>query len=242
MRAIRVVALISVLFFISACSTIRHYTSPDDENLLSGAGSIMVKKPAGGDSGTTAGFELINIDELLTTYGLSDPKAVSVDQSTKKDEYKYRRNDLQDRLIAASNQRCSTYLRVLTSSKSQTQMGWSGLATLLSGAASVTTPASTAKALAAGSTVSNAFLSLYNEAYFNNLTLNVISTGITKQREGILMNITSQRDDPLSKYPVNRAIADALAYHSACNIISGLEGAAAATTIADAQRIAPALK
>jgi hypothetical protein len=121
-------------------------------------------------------------------------------------------------------------------------MGWGGLATFLSGAASVATPASAAKALAAGSTVSNAFLSLYNEAYFNNLTMNVISAGISKQREGILANITSQRDDALSKYPVNRAIADALAYHSACNIISGLEAAAAATKNAAAKDIAPALK
>lgn len=225
MRTISALALIPSLALLGACSTVRHYTTPDEENLLSGAGSIMVSKA----SGKAADFELIDIDQLLKTYGLDDPQTVAADQSAKPDEFKYRRNDLQDRLIAASNQRCGTYLRVLTSSKSQTQMGWGGLATFLSGAASVATPASAAKALAAGSTVSNAFLSLYNEAYFNNLTINVISTGITKQREGLLAHITKERAKSLSDYPVNRAIADALVYHSACNIITGLEAAAAAT-------------
>lgn len=220
---------------LTGCSTIRHYTTPDEDNLLSGAGSLMVNK----SSGKAEKFEQIDIDELLTQYGLQNPVSVSADQSVKTAEFQYRRNDLQDRIIAASNQRCGTFLRVLVSSKSQTQMGWGGFATLLSGAASVVTPASAARALAAGSTVSNAYLSLYNEAYFNNLTVNVISAGISKQREGLLQYMTEERKKSLSNYPVNRAIADALTYHSACNIITGLEAAATATKSSTTANIAP---
>ena len=121
------------------------------------------------------------------------------------------------------------YLRVLTSSKAQTQLGWGGLAVLLSGAAAVVTPVNSAKALAAGSTVSNGILAQYNEAYFNNLAINVISAGITSQRQGILLQINEKRDHDLVKYSVNRAIADAVQYHAVCNIISGLETAAVAT-------------
>jgi hypothetical protein len=107
--------------------------------------------------------------------------------------------------------------------------------------------APTAQALAAGSTVSSAYLSLYNEAYFNNLAVNVISSGIDKRREAILKQLGEFREQPLSDYPVNRAIADALLYHSACNIISGLETAAAATKqmvpeSTDPKGLAPALK
>lgn len=147
---------------------------------------------------------------------------------------------MQDRLIAASNQRCATYLRELTSSKSQTQMAWGGLATLLSGAAAVTSPVAVAKALAAGSTVSSGILSKYNEAYFSNLTLQVISTGIAKQREAVLVNIQAQRKSSLVEYPVNRAIADALTYHATCNVVTGLETAAAATKNAQAKEVAKA--
>lgn len=229
MYIIKTFTIIFVLLCVCACSSIRKYISPDEENLMSGAGSIMIKKNDVKSSANSESFELIDIDKLLKTYGLNSPQDVSKNQSISADEYKYRRNDLQDRLIAASNQRCGAYLRTLTSSKSQTQMGWGGLATLLSGAASVTTPASTAKVLAAGSTVSNAFLSLYNESYFSNLTLTVISAGISKQRKEVLDNITAHRNEDLTKYPVNRAIADALTYHSACNVISGLEAAALAT-------------
>jgi hypothetical protein len=42
----------------------------------------------------------------------------------------------------------------------------------------------------------------------------------------------------MKDYPVNRAIADALSYHAACNIVSGLEAAASATNAADAMKVA----
>lgn len=235
MHQIFKIMLLVVPAILTGCSTVRHYTTPDEDNLLSGAGSLMVNK----SSGKAKNFEQIDIDDLLIQYGLQSPISVSADQSAKTAEFQYRRNDLQDRIIAASNQRCGTFLRVLVSSKSQTQMGWGAFATLLSGAASVATPASAARALAAGSTVSNAYLSLYNEAYFNNLTVNVISAGISKQREGLLQYMTVERAKSLSNYPVNRAIADALTYHSACNIITGLEAAATATKSSTTANIAP---
>lgn len=230
--------LVACLFFIgvTGCSAIRSYTMPEEANLLSGAGSIVVKSVGAGEQGRAESYELVHIDQLLSTYGLDDIAAVS--GNTNQESFKYRRNDLQDRLIAASNQRCATYLRVLTASKSQTQMGWSGLATLLSGAAAVTTPAAAAKVLAAGSTVSNGLLSQFNEAYFSNLTVQVISTGIAKQREAALVNIQSQRNASLVDYPVNRAVADALNYHAMCNLITGLETAAAATKNATAADVA----
>ncbi|WP_337880093.1 hypothetical protein [Rheinheimera sp.] len=219
---------------LSACSTMRQYTMPEEANLLSGSGSLLVSEDK------AEAYETIDINTLLSDYGFSDiPQLANTDLGS--DKLKYQRNELQDRVIAASNQKCGMYLRVLTSSKAQTQLGWGGLATLLSGAAAVVTPATTAKALAAGSTVSNGILSQYNEAYFNNLAINVISSGITSQREGILQQINSKRQQSLVEYPVNRAIADAVQYHAVCNIISGLETAAVATRNMNSQPPAPAV-
>lgn len=221
---------------LTGCSSIRRVTMPDEENLLSGAGSVIV----GPKKGEASEFEQIDIDKLLTNYGFKEPKSDAYinDPTASQAQLKYRRNDLQDRIIAASNQRCGAYLRVLVSSKSQTQMGWGGLATLLSGAATVTTPAAAAKVLSAGSTISNSYLSLYNEAYFNSLSINVISAGIAKHREGLLQYMGGERSKEMNEYPVNRAIADALSYHAACNIVTGLEAAANATNAADAVKVA----
>lgn len=231
-----IILFLMTCILFTGCSSIRRATMPDEENLLSGAGSVIV----GPKKGEASEFEQIDIDKLLETYGFKNPKSGEYinDAAATKVQLQYRRNDLQDRIIAASNQRCGAYLRVLVSSKSQTQMGWGGLATLLSGAATVTTPAAAAKVLSAGSTISNSYLSLYNEAYFNSLSINVISAGIAKHREGLLQYMGGERSKEMNEYPVNRAIADALSYHAACNIVTGLEAAATATNAADAVKVA----
>ena len=224
------------LLVCCGCSTIRNYTMPAEDNLLSGAGSILVKEKDANK------FEQIDLTELLKSYGLDVVTTVATDAATSVDKYKYLRNDVQDRIIAASNQRCGYYLRELVSAKSQSQIGWGGLSLLLTGAASVTTPATAAKVLSAGATVSTGVNSLYTEAYFNNLTVNVISSGISKRREGILAQITQLRNKSLADYPVNRAVADAILYHTACNIVSGLEAAAAATNNPQTPSVAPKLE
>lgn len=230
---------LTVLLALTGCTSIRKVTTPDDGNLLSGAGSIMKSSTSETGQISTEGFEELDLQVLLTKYGLANPIEVGSQQALNVDEYRYRRNDLQERLINASNQRCSAYIRTIVSSKSQTQMGWTGLAALLSGAAAVVPHALTAKALAAGSTVSTGILSTYNEAYFNNLAVTVISSGISKQRESILASISTYNAKSLSDYPVNAAIADALAYHAACNIVSGMEAAAKATSRADTDTFSP---
>lgn len=223
---------LAVLAITSGCSSFRKTTMPDEDNLLSGAGSMMVKD----SSGKADDFEKIDLDKLMKDYGLLPEETRDADLSDVKEAaaYRYRRNELQDRLIAASNQRCGAYIRTLVSSKSQTQMGWGGLATFLSGAATVTTPAAAARVLSAGSTISGSFLSLYNEAYFNNLTVTVISSGIAKKREGLLRDMATKKDYELAKYTVNGAISDALNYHAACNMITGLEAAGTAINAASA--------
>lgn len=167
---------------LAGCSNLRSITMPDEANLLSGAGSLMV----GSDGKTADGFEQIDLHAMLKTYGLDDVHKVSQAVGADEAKFKYLRNDLQDRIVAASNQKCATFMRTLVSSKAQTSMGWGNLATLLSGAASVTTPIAAARILSAGSTVSSGVLARYDQAYFNNLALNVVSSGISRKRDGIL--------------------------------------------------------
>jgi uncharacterized protein YceK len=211
------------MLLLSGCAQLREYTMPPEKNLLSGAGIIMKRENA----------EEIDVDALVKEMKLGDQQTIGAKPDW--DVLKYRRNELQSKLIMASNQRCGLYLREITSAKAQTNMGWGSLSLLLSGAASVVPHAQTAKALAAGSAVATGTNAIYDQTYFNNLAVGVISAGITKQREGILTQISNKSNLDLVKYPVNRAVADALVYHSACNIISGLEAAAVATKLAPSQ-------
>lgn len=231
--------LVTFSLFLGACSTIREYTMPPERNLLSGAGSMVV-----GADGKAVEFELINIDALLKEYGFRTQTGTIIQMSddyttqAKTPKYKLLRNELQDRIIAASNQRCGAYLRELVSTRAQTHMAWGGLATFLSGAASVVTNPTSAAVLAAGSTVSNGVLNLYDQSYFSSLAVNVISSGITRQRQALLEQLRDARKnkDP-AEYPLNQAIGDAINYHAACNIISGLETAANATKVASTKSV-----
>lgn len=235
---LKLFTLIAAIILLNSCAYLREKFLPEESNSLSGAGSLLTKNDAKAKS-----FEVLDIDQLLQEYEFG---AISTDKKTftwasnvstntgdepSAQKYKYLRNELQSRIISASNQRCGYYIRTLVSSKSFTQMSWSSLSLLFSGAATVAKPITTAKAFSAGSTAAGGILSTYNDAYFNNLTLNVIASGITRQRQAQLEKISEMKTKSLMEYSVNQAISDALNYHAACNMISGLETAAAATKV-----------
>jgi uncharacterized protein YceK len=220
------------LSVLSGCSSIREMLSPEDKNSLSGAGSIIsVEK--------NKDFEEINLEGLLQRYGLDDPKIVANEYSedTKVNSYQYKRNDIQERIITSSNQKCSAYLRTLNTSKSTTKTAWTSLSLLLSGAAAVIPHAATAQALAVGSTASTGILNSYNESYFNNLTITVIESGISKKRLGIHEGIKIRQKDDLKAYTIHAAISDALLYHAACNMVSGMEAASKALQAVTADKV-----
>lgn len=219
--------MLATCLILSGCSTLRAYTMPPEKNLISGAGSLFTK------DGEAAKFEALDVNVLLQEYGLANVKLLDrAEWNDPASRSAYLRNELQDRIIAASNQRCGYYLREIVSAKSQSQMGWGALSLLLSGAASVTTPIKAAQSLAAGGAAATGINTLYSESYFNNLAVTVIASGITKQREGVLDQIKKLRKDSLLNYPVNKAIADAITYHASCNILTGLETAANALKLA----------
>ncbi len=224
------------LVLMGGCSAIGNALYPDDANSLSGAGTIVVATSDGTTSKSTqSGMEEIDLAKLLALYGLDDPKKVAQDIGAdgNKASLKFRRNDLQNRIIAASNQRCETYVRALIDSRAQTQTNWTSMTALLSGAATVVTPASLAKVFAAGATASTGIVGAYNQAYFNNLTINVITAGIDKQRTAVFQNIVTNQAKEMTDYTIQAAVADAVAYHAACNIVAGMTTASQATAQTD---------
>jgi uncharacterized protein YceK len=233
---LRIFLLTACAVIFNGCSSIRQYSMPDEDNLLSGAGAIAAGVCGNSKSKCTSEFELIDITELLKKHKLLDAQGTYADGSEHSTDFVYKRNDMQDSLIAASNQKCGNYIRMITASKAQSKMAWGGLSTILTTAATVTTPLAAKNALTAGGAMSGSLNTLYDEAYFSSLTTGVISAGIAHKRSALLAAIYQSRQEKASAqaYTVHRAIADALEYHGACNVIAGLEAATTTTTTATA--------
>lgn len=173
-------------------------------------------------------FSTIDYCELLGQYQLDtqgDCKIIT-DRVTPKI-----RNEVQDLILAASEQRCGEYVTMLHSVRGDSDVFWGGLSTLLSGAGAVVTSTTQAKALSAAGAVSSGIRSELGQAYFANLALEVISSGINTRRAAILDQIREARKNTdTTAYTLNGAIADALRYHAACNAITGLEVASESIT------------
>lgn len=140
---------------------------------------------------------------------------------------KLERNRIQDRLILASNVLCDDYKNGLK----HVQSGWNfrlGAASTIAGALGATAVGvQAAKNLAAVSGSLTGIRAEFNEDYFSQLASHVISRGITVRRDSIIQRIVQTRDQDLDKYTLEGAISDAVTYHGACTLISGLEQASA---------------
>jgi len=140
------------------------------------------------------------------------------------------RNAVQDRLIAASNQRCNVYKIYLKRTDSRTNF-WLGLATTsLAGAGAIVTNVNSARVLAGLAGIGSGVRAEFRQAYMANLAVHVITKGIDNRRKSMHAAMLSKRGasaDGLTgpSYTVQAAIADAIQYHGACSMIAGLEEA-----------------
>ncbi|QKX18190.1 hypothetical protein [Microbulbifer sp. YPW1] len=209
------ILIVTLITTLSGCTYLREKTMPEDRDLLSGPGSLFDEdKP---------------VEALLKKYKYLDASGnytpIQEDTVLDSDQELHRRNSLQDELIALSNERCNHYKRVLMSSKNQASVFWGGTSLLMSGAGAIVSHGATANAFSGVAAAATGINSEYDKAYFNELSVNVIVSGIEKKRSAILANIRKERDEGLIKYSAQRAISEAIEYHGACSAISGLSAA-----------------
>ncbi len=136
------------------------------------------------------------------------------------------RNQIQERMLAASEQRCADFKALLQ--RKQSNMSFvTGLATAVFAAAgSITTSVEGARTLAGLSGISSATNAEYNQAFFSNLASHVIVAGINLHRARIYEQIIAQGQiRPIDQYTLQGAIKDAFKYHAACSIMTGLNEA-----------------
>lgn len=137
-----------------------------------------------------------------------------------------RRNQIQERIIAASNQRCGQYKEHLQRLDATTNFIIGSLATAAAGAGAIFTAASTVRALAGSAAILSGVRGEFNKSYFQSLTVQVVTEGFESKRRETYENILKRRKANMVEYPVQAAIGDAITYHQQCSLISGLEHAA----------------
>ena len=139
-----------------------------------------------------------------------------------------RRNQVQERILAASNQACAEYKRDLKRLDARSNLILGFLTTATAGAGAIFTGTDTVRALAGTAAILSGARSEFNENYFQALTVQLIVEGIENKRQEIYEEILVARRDTefADEYPVQRAIKDAIAYHDNCSLIAGLQHAA----------------
>ena len=133
-----------------------------------------------------------------------------------------RRDAAQDRILRASESRCGYYERYLRRVQSDSALGFGALATVLGGAGAIVTNLSDARALAGAAGISSGVGAEVQKELFSNLASTVIIPGIEKRRSDLLNKMVHNRCYAVDQYTAGMAIADAIAYHNACSLDTGI--------------------
>lgn len=145
-------------------------------------------------------------------------------------EQKTIRTRIQDRIIAASNQRCGDFLRALHQYEGNMSFGLGALATTLGAAGAIFTPANTARAFSGSGAAISGIRAEFSSSYYRNKAIEVLTKGIRARRRAIREGMCSRVGEGIDTYTTWAAIADAVQYHSACSAITGLEEASDSVT------------
>lgn len=135
------------------------------------------------------------------------------------------RNALQERILAASAQRCNAFKGNLQRAYSRVNFNL-GLANTIAGTAGALVSGSAANYWSGASAIFSGARSEFNQDYMSGLAAFVITDGIDKFRRDAYKDIQQQgQNKPYADYPVEAAIKDALFYHGLCNVMSGFRAA-----------------
>lgn len=132
------------------------------------------------------------------------------------------RSQIQDRLIAASNQRCNVYTTYLKRVSTYQKGIFGTFTTILGGAGAIVTGKNAARLLSGLAGISSGIRAELNQATFESIATSVIIPGIQKTRSDLLKEILHNRSKTLEDYTIEGAIADAIKYHGACNMDTGI--------------------
>jgi hypothetical protein len=136
---------------------------------------------------------------------------------------KDRRNQILDRLLASSEQRCGAYKQYLKAYDIHWETGLGIGTTIMGAAGAIATGTLNSRAFSGLAAMLSGTRSEIRQGVFSNLASFVIIPGIDTKRSKILDAIKENRKLDISDYSVQAALHDAALYHGACTLESGLE-------------------
>jgi len=132
------------------------------------------------------------------------------------------RSQIQDRLIAASNQRCNIYMTYLKRISTFNNAIFGTLSTVFGGAGAIVTGQAAARALSGLAGISSGTRAELNQAIFESVATSVIVPGFQQKRADLLKEMSGKRKLDVAEYTVEGAVADAINYHGACSLDAGI--------------------
>ncbi|MBQ4852469.1 hypothetical protein [Pseudoalteromonas sp. MMG012] len=133
------------------------------------------------------------------------------------------RNTVQDRIVAASIQRCNVYKIYMKRVESRNNFWLGSVTTLLGGAGAMFTSESASRVLAGLAGVTSGVRAEFNQAYLANQATELIAKGIDLKRDELKSAMQQKNQQTLDSYSLYDAIGDAISFHGACSILTGLE-------------------
>lgn len=146
-----------------------------------------------------------------------------VELETKEPERRSHRDQIQERLLGASNDMCYRYKRYMQNTQSDGNF-WLGTLTTIAGAAGALVTGGGSQILAGTASALSGIRAEFNQDYFQNVTVATIWKGIEFRRERAFNTIAIEgQDKDTDVYPVEAAVKDAIAYHAECSMVAGIE-------------------
>ena len=222
--------VISGLIFLCGCAQ-----SPiNPEYSFLGGGRVT---SAGVNQLTAENFETFSDEQLISLLTAGKNNTKSVDEAfyfANTDGKKDRRNQVQDRLIAASNNRCNLYLNYLRRVDTYQNFLLGSLSTIFGGAGAIVTGVEAARLLAGLAGISSGIRAEARQAFLSNLASSVIVPAIRLKRERYLTDkLEPKKSRSIEEYTVQLAVADAIEYHGFCTIDEGIKEAGVALQRSD---------
>lgn len=173
----------------------------------------------GADQNIDLKVEKVRLDRAAAYFACKTGTATDLQQ-------RIARNALQERLLAASQQRCNAFKGNLQRTFSRTNFGL-GVATVIAGTAgALVSSLDAARNWSGAAAIFSGARSEFNQDYMSNLAAHVIVDGIEKRRQFVYDQIQKfGQKMNYAEYPVEAAIKDAFYYHGECSVVAGFRQA-----------------
>lgn len=213
--------LILFLSFIASCSSLHPEMGIDSTKRVN---SASVNQLFGKDFEEISYKEIIrNLDNFENTE--SPQKDGSSNNEYNSASRKWHRNELQYRIIAASNNRCNLFKTYITRINQYSNVSLGSLTTIFGTAGAAATGEKSARILSALAGTTGGIRAEVSQSLFESLASSIIVPGIDIARKKILDAIKEKHDKTLIEYPIQAAIADAINYHGTCSLSAGIGAA-----------------